>query len=205
MPWVRDRRVAGQRAQVAVRRQELGEPADLVRRDRRPAQARIALEQVADDARRLPPARASRCNRRAGRPACTSSTARSSSRRCRPASAAMSASRLSQGMSGWRRMVPVDEQGASSSTASNGSGLPVGDVGRDGLGRECRAGRDSRAAARAGGERSTAVTRRRRRRAARSCRPAPRRDRRPLLPRTSPSSRAGSAAAASCTHQAPSA
>ena len=32
----------------------------------------------------------------------------------------MSTSRLSHGTSGWRRMVPVDEHGASSSTASNG-------------------------------------------------------------------------------------
>ena len=42
------------------------------------------------------------------------------------------------------------------------------------------------------------------RRAARSCRPAPRTDRATLRPRTSPSRRAGSEAAASCTHQAPS-
>ena len=35
----------------------------------------------------------------------------------------MSAARLSHGTSGWRRMVPVEEQGASSSTASNGSAV----------------------------------------------------------------------------------
>ena len=40
--------------------------------------------------------------------------------------------------------------------------------------------------------------------AAASCRRAPRRDRARACPRTSPSSRAGSAAAASCTHHAPS-
>ena len=84
--------------------------------------------------------------------------------------------------------------------------LPLRDVGRDGLGRRARGGRDSAAAARAApAARSTAVTRAP---AAASCAvlpPGAAHRSATVRPRTSPSSRAGSAAAASCTHQAPSA
>ena len=114
-------------------------------------------------------------------------------------------SRLSQGMSGWRRIVPVDEQGASTRTASNGpprhsvaSAATISAVRPsrcevllhpfEPLGSAVDRG-DLRAG---GGElRGLAAGRR-----------AEIGDARPL---TSPSSRAGNAAAASCTHQAPSA
>ncbi len=43
----------------------------------------------------------------------------------------MSAALFSHGTSGWRRMVPVEEQGGSSSTASNGSAVPLFDLGAD--------------------------------------------------------------------------
>ena len=115
---------------------------------------------VRDHLDRPPRARASRCNRPACRPAWSARPRVRCSRRCKAASVAMSASRLSQGMSGWRRMVPVDEQGASSSTASNGSRLPFARRRRRRFrpssasrARFCRS-RSSRA-----GERSTAVTR----------------------------------------------
>ena len=127
------------------------------------------------------------------------------SRRCSAASAAMSASRFSQGMSGWRRMVPVEEQGASSRTASNGparhcvtSAATISAV-RSRRARLLRS-RSSRA-----GARSTATTWAP---AAASCAvlpPGAAQRSATVSPRTSPNSRAGSAAAASCTHQAPSA
>ena len=104
-------------------------------------------------------------------------------------------------------MVPVALHGASSSTASNGAGgrqVAASAAMRSGAAgaergeifaqpRRCRAG-----------SRSTAVTRRRRRPVARSCRPARRTDRRLRSPGRTASSRAGSAAAASCTQNAPS-
>ena len=77
-----------------------------------------------------------------------------------PASAAMSAGCFSQAMSGWRRMVPVAVQGASSRIASNGSlGLASRGHRRRRFGRELQpreVGRDARRAARS--EMSTAVT-----------------------------------------------
>ena len=101
-----------------------------------------------------------------------------------PASCARSASLLSQAMSGWRRIVPVDEQGASSSTASNGP--PCHSVASAATISACRPSRArfSRSARRAAlAERSTAVTCAPAARAARSCRRARRRGRRPCLPR----------------------
>ncbi len=152
--------MAGQRAQVAGRRQPFGDDratsAAVIGWRRKP---RIAASRSRTIVDRLPRARASRCSRRACRPAWSVSTAWASSRRCRAASAAMSASRLSQGMSGWRRMVPVDEQGASSSTASNGPACHCGRVGGDGLGGEAEPGeivpQPRRAAPASGRPRST--------------------------------------------------
>ena len=100
--------------------EELAAAVNLVDRDRPAHHARLGGEEFAHEFDCLPPVPASRCNRPACRRARVSSTALASSRRCRAASATISASRLSQGMSGWRRIVPVDEHGASSSTASNG-------------------------------------------------------------------------------------
>ena len=57
---------------------------------------------------------------------------------------------LSQGMSGWRRIVPVDEHGASSSTASNGPPCHCVGIGGDDLGGELEPREVLRAAARAG-------------------------------------------------------
>src|SRR5215469_10907110 len=65
--------------------------------------------------------------------------ARSRSRRWSAVRPARSAARLSQGMSGCRRMVPVDEQGASTSTPSNGP--PFHSAARSEerrVGKECR-------------------------------------------------------------------
>ena len=72
----------------------------------------------------------------------------------------MSASLLSQGTSGWRRMVPVDEQGASSSTASNGPRFATPAHRRRRVS-ACSASRVrfSRRRPSRAGERSTAVTR----------------------------------------------
>ena len=180
--------------------------ADLGGRDRPAAQPRIARQQVLDDRRRLPPARASRCSRPAARPAWSARPRARAGGAAAPRASAMSASRLSQGMSGWRRMVPVDEQGASSSTASNGPACHSRRVGGDGLGRKAEPRevlpQPRRAAA---SVRSTATTLAP---AAASCAvlpPGAAQRSATVLPRTSPSSRAGSAAAASCTHQAPSA
>ena len=98
----------------------------------------------------------------------------------RPASAAMSAGCFSQATSGWRRMVPVEEQGASSRTASKGCGGDhVEDVGGDGFGGEVQPGE-------VGGEALQPVGRdvdggdawRRHWQARRSCRRARRRGRR---------------------------
>ena len=139
-------------------------------------------------------------------PGLTSATARSSSRRCSSASLAMSAGDFVQGTSGWRRTVPVEEQGASSSTASNSSCRLV-----------CRAYRPATiSASRPSRSRLLAEPRQPvlrdvdrgdvgagQRRAAPSCRRARRKDRRRACPATSPSSRAGRLAAASCTHHAP--
>ena len=61
-------------------------------------------------------------------------TAASSSFACASASRATSSGDLAHGMSGWRRMVPVAVQGASSRTASNGAGPPLQRVGDDDLG-----------------------------------------------------------------------
>ena len=69
-------------------------------------------------------------------PGLSSVAARSSRRVCRAVSLARSASDLSQGMSGCRRIVPVDEQGASTSTASNGPPCHCRGVGLDDLGGE---------------------------------------------------------------------
>ena len=150
---------------------------------------------------------ASRRNRRGAPPGLTISAAARSSRSWAAASAATSSGRFCHSTSGWRRMVPVALQGASSSTASAG---PSGRQRR----RRRRPARPRAAAARGWlRTRSQALgravdgghARARARRAARSCRPARRRDRSPPCRRHRPSSRAGSAAAASCTHQAPSA
>ena len=109
-------------------------PASFGRRDRHAPPAGLARQQFVDRLLDLPPARASRCNRRACRPAW------SGRRRVRGAGAASAASAarsdgcLSQGTSGCRRIVPVEEHGASSSTASNGSAVHSFDIGADDLG-----------------------------------------------------------------------
>ena len=101
-------------------------------------------------------------------------------------------------------MVPVEEQGASSSTASNGSAChSVTSAATVSAARLSRARFCFRRSSR-GAERSTAVTRAP---AAASCAvlpPGAAQRSATDLPRTSPSSRAGNAAAASCTHHAPS-
>ncbi len=101
--------------------------------------------------------------------------------------------------------MPVDEHGASSRTASNGPPRHCGCVGRDDLGGESEARQVlpqpleplrravDRGDARAGGGELGGLA---------AGRGAEVGDARPL---TSPSNRAGNAAAASCTHQAPSA
>ena len=99
----------------------------------------------------------------------------------------MSASRLSQGMSGMaadgagRRARRIEQHGVER------PGLPFGHVGRDHLGGEAQPRQivAQRASSRFA-ERSTAVTRAPAAQAARSCRRAPRRDRRSSCPRTSP-------------------
>ena len=173
--------MAGQRAQVAGGGDEFGKSADLVgarsdgaaARGSRASRASICLDPflgleragAIDDA----------CRR-----AFVSAAARSSSRRCSAMSPARSASRLSQATSGWRRIVPVDEQGASSSTASNGPACHSRRVGRDGLGAQAEPGEIFATGARGGsasGRRRS--PRRRPARVARSCRRAPRTGRRP--------------------------
>ena len=129
----------------------------------------------------------------------------SSSRPCASASRATSAGDLAQGTSGWRRMVPVAVQGASSSTASNGARGRHSSASATTI----SASSDSRPRLRTrnsarSGERSIAVTLAPR--AASCARLAARRGadvEHPPAPDV-PSSRAGRAAAASCTHQAPS-
>ena len=85
-------------------------------------------------------------------------------------------------------------------------GLPLRHVGGDGFGRRDAGGPGSAAAVRAGPVRGRPRRPgRRRRRVGRSCRPGAAQRSATARPRTSPRSFAGSAAAASCTHQAPSA
>ena len=173
LPAVRHKSRQGPRAanrrsgkwQGSVRRSpssvdELGAAEHFGRRDRRAPQCRLRAPGGRRRRPRPPRARASRCNRPACRPALVSAAARVDAAgaaarrawRCRPRC-------LSQGTSGWRRIVPVEEHGASSSTASNGSALPFGDVGADELGGE-RQPREivAQAASSRAGERSTAVT-----------------------------------------------
>jgi hypothetical protein len=112
---------------------------------------------------------------------------------------------LTKGRSGWRRIVPVAEQGASSSTASKGRGRPSAAhrPPRSRPSARCAPGSRATAPARAGD-----VERRDRRPggrhlqrlAARGCAQV----QHPLA-RPDASRRAGRAAAASCTHQCPSA
>ena len=116
----------------------------------------------------------------------------------------MSAGRLIQGISGWRRMVPVAEQGASSRTASNGPALPFRASACDDVGRETEAGEvlpqplEPRGGAvdrddlRAGGGKLRGLA------AGGGAKIGD------GAAARSPNSRAGSAAAASCTHHAPS-
>ena len=124
-----------------------------------------------------------------------------------PPCASTSAGVLCQAMSGWRRIVPVAVQGASSSTAPTGARrAPVERVGDHDLGVEPEAREVACAGARpACRDSSTAVTSAP---AAASCAVLPPGAAHRSItarPPTSPSRRAGRAAAASCTHQAPSA
>ena len=113
--------------------------------------------------------------------------------------------RLSRAMSGWRRMVPVAEQGASRSTRirrgpgrQEATSAPTVSRGKDSrrrlLGEQAQAGRGTIDGDDAGARRGKLG-----RLAARSGTEV-----KDTLARTSPSRVAGSAAAASCTHHAPS-
>ena len=198
-------KVAGQRAQIAVRAS--------ASRQVRPAPPALSVAGAAEGRapagprryRRPPPARANRRSRPAYRRAWSIPRhARSDGAERRPAPST-SASRLSQGTSGWRRIVPVEEHGASSSTASNGppahsaaSATTVSAV----EAQACQVLPQAQGGAPSG---RRAVTWAPPAAVGRSCRRARRRDRPPPCPQISPSRRAGSAAAASCTHQTPSA
>ena len=163
-------------------------------------------QQRLDPLAALPPARASRCNRPACRPAAASRPRRAAGSPAPPRAARRPPARFRCGTSGWRRIAPVAVHGASSRTASTGccgrqvsasaatasTGRPsrfkIGDQPVEPAGRAVDRG-DLGAgigelrglAARRGAQSTTS------------------------RPATSPNSRAGSAAAASCTHQAPSA
>ena len=155
---------------------------------------------------RPPPAPASRCNRPACRPAWSAATARSRSSLCILASVTISLERLVQATSGWRRIVPVALQGASTSVDIERRRVEGQGVGDDEFGVQLQPreiggeplqpfrGAIDREDARAGAGELRAF-----------CRPARRRDRRARSSCEIGSSRAGSAAAASCTHHSPSA
>ena len=150
-------------------------------------------------------AAASRPRRPAARPARASSQARASSVACSATSVAGSRPPRRCGRSGWRRMVPLAEQGASSRIASNGAAgaqpsasAATTSCGEAGTGEIVAQPAEPRRR-----RRRAPSPRRRRPRAAASCRPARRRGRARAAPASGPRSRAGSAAAASCTHHAP--
>ena len=127
------------------------------------------------------------------------------SRRCSAASAAISDGCLSHGTSGCRRIVPVEEHGASRSTASNGSAVHSSTSAQTNSASSDNRARFPRRRSSRAGERSTAV---RRAPAAASCAalpPGAAQRSATRSPPTLPNRRAGKAAAASCTHQAPSA
>ena len=124
-----------------------------------------------------------------------------------PRSVFTSAALLIQGRSGWRRMVPVAVQGASSSTnGARSFGCEIAHIALHASRRQAAAAPDfARAAAARMGSRSTAITFAPAAASCTPCRPARRKDRSPSCRATSPSSRAGRLAAKSCTHQSPSA
>ena len=173
----------------------------------RRATGRPAASACVDHAGRLPPAAASSWRRPGCRRARAWPTAASSSCACSSAIRRTSAGVLCQAMSGWRRIVPVAVQGASSTRHSAGAG-----------------GRQTRASATSISRRQPEALRGWRAGARPSFRDSLDRDHpsagrgqlRGLAPgrcaqvdHTAPadvsgSRRAGRAAAASCTHQAPS-
>ena len=171
--------------------------------------SRPAREQPRDLLRRLPPARASTCSREACRPASTRRTALSRRRDCSSAkrrNVRRIASSAGCRDGGGSFPSPCRAHRAAPHRRC-GPGAQVVGVGLDELGCRAAAGRGWRAGALSAGLRQIDGRDdwRRPRRARPSCRRAPRTDRRRQVRRRDPSSRAGKAAAASCTHQAPSA
>ena len=198
--------MAGQRSDRAGRRDRLGKAADLGRVDRQRA-SRPWRWRRARAGLRPPPARASRCSRRGCRRA---SAAPRRGRSCGPGGRRgrrRRSGRFSQAMSGWRRIVPVAVHGASRRMASKGSGGRQSRMSAaNRLGDEAEAGEiggQPLAAGRAAI--STAVTLAPAAASAAVLPPGAAQRSATRLPATSPRSFAGSAAAASCTHQAPSA
>ena len=137
-------------------------------------------------------------------PGLVSSAALSSRRACNAVSCGRSRSLFSQGMSGCRRMVPVEEQGASSSTASNGpafhSVASAVTISTESFSRArfCRSRRSRGSRAVHGGDVCPRARKLRGLAARRSAQISH------AHAATSPRRRAGNAAAASCTHHAPS-
>ena len=131
-PWVLMRQVAGQGAQVALRSQDfLTGP-----RPRQPRSARGAWRIRRREGPRWParplPVPASRCNRPASRPAGAARPPFAAAAAATPPSAPISLSCRSHATSGWRRMVPVEVQGASIRIPSKPSpfaALPLGRIG----------------------------------------------------------------------------
>ena len=132
---------------------------------------------------RPPRAAASRCRTPPARRVAPAASARSISAACSAVSSATSAPSFTKGRSGCRRIVPVAEQGASSSTASNGPPLPRQRIRDHHLGRQPRPRKVLRHPRH---PRGRDIERRhlapRSPQAASSCRPARRTDRAPAPP-----------------------
>ena len=197
----------GQGADVAGRRDRVGEARQFRRAERAGARRRLSRASSAPRAPALRPPAASTRHRPACRPGFSRSAARTSRRSCVSVSRPTSSSSFSQAMSGWRRKRAGARAGrVEQDGVEGGVGDPFAGIGRDQLGRQAgagevlahphhAAGRDvdggdlgagggelQGLAARCGAEIGDAA-----------------------CPTMSPSRRAGSVAAASCTHHAPSA
>ena len=119
------RELAGQGAHLAGGREVDRQALQLGRADRVALDRRVRRRAAPRSAAALPRAAASRRRRPACRRARRSRTAASSSRACASASRSTSAGDFAQGTSGWRRMVPVAVQGASSRTRVEGRRRPA--------------------------------------------------------------------------------
>ena len=192
-----------QSAQITVGCNPFAVTEQLVRRNRRTRKFRMRGKKKRRSALRLPRVPMSRQQRPKCRPARPGWRRIPGSRKQAAAETVTSAAPLIQGRSGWRRMVPVAVQGASSSTVAQPLSRRATSA-LDDLGREFYAGE---VFVDAGGARRIVLHRCHLGAGAASCvvlPPGAAQRSSTRSPAPSPSSRVGRVAAASCTQQLPS-